>query len=182
MWTSRNFWPKLEKGYVLLIYFEQIVSFCAIFYSNTNSLQLFCENSNLNSANFTERVFFCVSSWKYFSQLSLVTFVTNSTSGWNPCSFIVKLVAYLSALMSVVVSDVKPLHTCVEQALRNAKTFKYKSLKYALRTWLPSHNVEISSTLIPIICSQRPSSRRERRKPGSGGSSSFCPQVRRQIL
>ena len=52
------FGQNLRMGYVLLIYFEQIVSFCAIFYSNTNSLQLFCENSNLNSANFTERVFF----------------------------------------------------------------------------------------------------------------------------
>ena len=90
--------------------------------------------------------------------------------------------SYLAALMSVVVSNVKPLHTRVEKALRNAKTFKY--VKYALRTRLPSHNVEISSTLIPIICSQRPStpSRRKRRKPRSGGSSSFCPQVRRQIL
>ena len=29
---------------------------CAIFCSNTNSLQLFCENSSLNSANFTRRV------------------------------------------------------------------------------------------------------------------------------
>ena len=150
------FGQNLRMGYVLLIYFEQIVSFCAIFYSNTNSLQLFCENSNLNSANFTERVFFCVNSWKYFSQLSLVTFVTNSTSGWNPCSFIVKLVAYLSALMSVVVSDVKPLHTHVGQALRNVKTFHYKSVKHALK--------------------------RKRRKPRRGSCSSFCPQVRRQIL
>ena len=90
--------------------------------------------------------------------------------------------SYLAALMSVVVSNVKPLHTRVEQALRNAKTFNY--VKYALRTRLPSHNVEISSTLIPIICSQRSPtpSRRKRRKPRSGGSSSFCPQVRRQIL
>ena len=40
--------------------------------------------------------------------------------------------SYLAALMSVVVSNVKPLHTHVGQALRNAKTFKY--VKYALRT------------------------------------------------
>ena len=32
---------KLRMDYVLLIYFEQIVSFCAIIYSNTNSRQLF---------------------------------------------------------------------------------------------------------------------------------------------
>ena len=43
---------------VLLIQFEQIVSFCAIMYTNTNSLQLICENSCLNSANFTCRVIF----------------------------------------------------------------------------------------------------------------------------
>ena len=42
---------------VLLIVFEQIVSFCAIVYSNTSSLKLFCENSSLNLANFTYRVF-----------------------------------------------------------------------------------------------------------------------------
>ena len=36
------------------------MSFCAIIYPNKNSLQLFCENSNLNSANFTELLFFCV--------------------------------------------------------------------------------------------------------------------------
>ena len=29
-------------------------------FSNTNSLQLFCENSSLNSANFTNKLIFCV--------------------------------------------------------------------------------------------------------------------------
>ena len=44
------FWQQLEN-------FERSVIFCANIYSNTN---LFCENSRLNSANFTERVVFCV--------------------------------------------------------------------------------------------------------------------------
>ena len=53
---SRYFWQQLRIENVLLIYFEQIVNFCAIIYSNTNSVQLFCENSCLNLANFTELV------------------------------------------------------------------------------------------------------------------------------
>ena len=52
------FGQELRIEDVLLIYFEQIVSFCAIIYSNTNSPQLFCENSSLNLANFTDRVIF----------------------------------------------------------------------------------------------------------------------------
>ena len=43
---------------VLLIHFEQSVSFYAIIYSNTNSLRLFCENSSLNLASFTNNVIF----------------------------------------------------------------------------------------------------------------------------
>ena len=72
---------------VFLIYFEQIVSYCAITHSNTNSLKLFCENSSLNLANFTYRIFFCVNSWiltwaqTYFTQMPLVPLVTNSMSG-----------------------------------------------------------------------------------------------------
>ena len=55
-------------------------------YTNTNSLQLICENSCLNSANFTCRVIFRVilenfiRAQKDFTQESLVTFVTNSIS------------------------------------------------------------------------------------------------------
>ena len=45
---------KLRMKDVFLTYFKQIVSCCAIIYSNTNSLQLLCENSSLNSANFTD--------------------------------------------------------------------------------------------------------------------------------
>ena len=41
---------------VFLIYFEQNFSFCAIIYS----IQVFCKNSSLNSANFIERVFFAL--------------------------------------------------------------------------------------------------------------------------
>ena len=51
------FGQKLRMGDVLLIYFEQIVSFCAIIYLNTNSLQLFWEDSSLNLANFTDNNF-----------------------------------------------------------------------------------------------------------------------------
>ena len=41
---------------VLVIYFEEHVSICAIIYSNTNSLKVFHENSGVNLANFTDRV------------------------------------------------------------------------------------------------------------------------------
>ena len=47
------------------IYQLEIVSFCAIFYSNTNSIQLFCVNSSLNSGNFTNRLIFVIMSWKF---------------------------------------------------------------------------------------------------------------------
>ena len=44
---------------VLRIYFEQIVNLCTIFYSNTNSVKVFCEDSNkLNLTNFTRLVIF----------------------------------------------------------------------------------------------------------------------------
>ena len=43
----------------------KLVSFFATFYSNTNSIQLFCVNSSLNSANFTDRVIFCIIYWKF---------------------------------------------------------------------------------------------------------------------
>ena len=43
-------------------YFEQIVSIFENSYSNTKSIQLFCEKSSLNWANFRERVIFCVNS------------------------------------------------------------------------------------------------------------------------
>ena len=47
------------------IYQLEIVSFCAIFYSNTNSIKLFCVNSSLNSGNFTNRLIFVIMSWKF---------------------------------------------------------------------------------------------------------------------
>ena len=40
---NRDILAKNWEWRMFLIYFEQIVSFCAIIYSNTNSLQLFCE-------------------------------------------------------------------------------------------------------------------------------------------
>ena len=57
------------------------MSLFANFYSNTKSLHLFWEESRLNSANFTEKVSFCVNSWKFNSspkssaQLPFVPFV-----------------------------------------------------------------------------------------------------------
>ena len=73
---------------VLLISFEQMVSFCAIIYSNTNSLKLFCEDSSLNSENYTDRAILgfmlifdnFTPAQKYFTQVSPVTVVTNSES------------------------------------------------------------------------------------------------------
>ena len=59
---------------------EQIVSFCAIMYSDKNSLKLLCENSSLNLANFTYRVIFCVKSWKfYLSPKIFYTIATGAT-------------------------------------------------------------------------------------------------------
>ena len=42
------FWQKLRVENVLLLYLEQIVSFWAVIFSNTNSLKLFYENPSLN--------------------------------------------------------------------------------------------------------------------------------------
>ena len=47
------FGKKMRIEDIIHVYFEQIVSFCVIIYSNTNSLQLFCENSSMNSPNST---------------------------------------------------------------------------------------------------------------------------------
>ena len=60
---------------VLLTYFEQVVSFCAIIFSITNSIQLFCEHSSLNSANFIDS-FFRVNSWKFNPNPKIFTSVT----------------------------------------------------------------------------------------------------------
>ena len=59
------FGKKLQTVDVLLINFEQIVSFCAIMCSNPNSL--FYENSSLSFANFIELVIFCVNSWQFYT-------------------------------------------------------------------------------------------------------------------
>ena len=52
------FWQKLRVENVLLLYLEQIVSFWAVIFSNTNSLKLFYENPSLNMAIFTDRLIF----------------------------------------------------------------------------------------------------------------------------
>ena len=73
---NRDIFGQIED--VLLIYFQQIDSFCAIMYSDSNSLKLLCEKSSLNLANFTNRVIFRVKSWKFY--LSPKTFYTSATS------------------------------------------------------------------------------------------------------
>ena len=60
------FGKQLRLYDVFLINFEEIISLFANFYSNTKSLHLFWEESRLNSANFTEKVSFCVNSWKSY--------------------------------------------------------------------------------------------------------------------
>ena len=81
------FGQELRMKNVLLIYFEQIVSFCAIIYSNTNSLQLFCANWQISQVgyffalileNFTQ-----VQEYLTYSNCSLVPLVTNSMSDGN---------------------------------------------------------------------------------------------------
>ena len=70
-------------------YTFQIVGCCAIFYSNTNSVQLFWENSTLNLANFTELVIFRVKSWRFypspktFHSSANLPLVTRSMQTWN---------------------------------------------------------------------------------------------------
>ena len=68
---------KLRMGDVLLIYFEQIVRFCVIIYSNANSLQLFWEDCSLN---FTDKNF---SSW-FLKILPQPKNILPSVS-WNFC-------------------------------------------------------------------------------------------------
>ena len=53
---SQHFLQKMIIQNGLLVYFVQIVSFHAIINSNTESFQLFYENSSLNLTNFTELV------------------------------------------------------------------------------------------------------------------------------
>ena len=59
MRKSQHFWPRnWEKKMFWSSILNKLSVFCAIIYSNTNILQLFCENSSLNSANFTDRAIF----------------------------------------------------------------------------------------------------------------------------
>ena len=57
---------RIEEA-LLIMYFEQIVSF----YANTKSFHFFCEKSSRNLANFTDRVIFCAKYWKYFHKCHL---------------------------------------------------------------------------------------------------------------
>ena len=54
MRKSQHFWRTIENWVCFTIYFQQFISFCAFIYSNTNSHQLFYENSYLNLANSTK--------------------------------------------------------------------------------------------------------------------------------
>ena len=72
-WTSSNEKPLFE----MFAFIWAKVSFCAISYWNTNSLQLFWENSSLNLANFTNWVIFRINSrtqkiFYFFSVTALV--------------------------------------------------------------------------------------------------------------
>ena len=75
---NRNiFGKKLRTEYVLLIYFQQFISFCAFIYSNTNSRQLFCENFYLNLANLAIFVNHRVNSGQFYPIPK--TFYTSAT-------------------------------------------------------------------------------------------------------
>ena len=84
------FGQQLRMEDVLLIYYQFSCN-----YLHTNSLQLFCGNFSLNLTNFTERVIFCVSSWKLYPStkyLTQVSLVTNSMSDTTcRCSSVIAL-------------------------------------------------------------------------------------------
>ena len=71
------FGEKLRTEYVLLIYFHQFISFCAFIHSNTNSHQLFCENSYLNLAKLAIFVIHRINSGQFYPIPK--TFYTRST-------------------------------------------------------------------------------------------------------
>jgi len=61
--VNRNiFSKKLRVEYVLLIYFEQSVSFYTQIHSNSIYFVKTYNSSNLKSTNYTEKVIFCVNS------------------------------------------------------------------------------------------------------------------------
>ena len=65
---SNIFGQKLRMDDVFLVYLDQIVSFCAIIHSNTNSVKL----SSLNSANFTNNLTEFVFEWIYAKTDNLI--------------------------------------------------------------------------------------------------------------
>ena len=78
---SQHFWPKIENGRC----FSHLVWKNCQFSCNYLLTQIqthsifFCENSSLNSANFPERVIFCLNSWKFYPCPKI--FVIRSMSG-----------------------------------------------------------------------------------------------------
>ena len=49
---------------------DKLSVLCALIYSNKNSHQLFCENSNLNLTNFKQMVIFRANFWKFYPSLN----------------------------------------------------------------------------------------------------------------
>ena len=55
----QHFWPKIDNGECIPhLFWTNFKFFLATIFWRTHSLQLFCENSSLNSANSTHRVIF----------------------------------------------------------------------------------------------------------------------------
>ena len=75
--TSRHFWRKIENWVCFTNLFSTIYQFCAFIYSNTNSHQLFCENSYLNLANLAIFVIHRVNSGQFYPIPK--TFYTSAT-------------------------------------------------------------------------------------------------------
>ena len=73
----RHFWRKIENWVCFTNLFSTIYQFCAFIYSNTNSHQLFCENSYLNLAKLAIFVIHRINSGQFYPIPK--TFYTRST-------------------------------------------------------------------------------------------------------
>ena len=95
------FGQKLKMGFVF--------THLSINYSNTNSLRLFCDNSILNSANFTERVIFCGHSWKFYpSSKIFYTSVTCATCDkFHVCLFILSYMSNVDFITYTLIGKEK---------------------------------------------------------------------------
>ena len=78
-----NFKPKIENG---RSFAHTVWTNWTIICSNTNSLKLFCANSSLNSANFTDNVISRVYSWKFYLRPKNVLHKSHLCKLWQiPC-------------------------------------------------------------------------------------------------